>query len=458
MEFGSLLKAILMLNDIKMYNLADALGYDKSYISKWINNSKLPPAKTIDSLSVQIADFVAQECSEDRKHITAREFGFLQKNGSAPEDSVFISELAALLRKAYWRTKYKAGQDIISISGAAVSPAQTPATECILFTQPVTKAGIFQSVQDDLRELDTEHEQFSLTAAIDPSRFSDHVDLYWKHICQLLQLRNVELVELGNTAGRELPDRLMIARNNFVEQSLPLPFSRQPVALRVTSRSLVDAYYDDARKFLQQQQVVLESSNVNENLYYYKYASTDTKRYLLSSMFPIYMSEELFEEILEKYGSKTQSTSSARKRYLKEFTTKKSVVIYDTALLRYMSTGKLSAFDAYEGETLTKSERKRHLQELINEMEDGHHLELKILSDKNPIINYNEISVSFFMNGSSAYCSDIRKKKDGVRYFVSNECRKHLSTFLDHIHTLPNVYLTERKKAIDYIYDGMKNM
>ena len=46
MEFGSLLKSVLSLNDIKMYNLANALGYDKSYVSKWINHTKLPPAKS----------------------------------------------------------------------------------------------------------------------------------------------------------------------------------------------------------------------------------------------------------------------------------------------------------------------------------------------------------------------------------------------------------------------------
>ena len=43
MEFGDLLRRILSLNDIKMYNLAAALGYDKSYISKWTNHAKLPP-------------------------------------------------------------------------------------------------------------------------------------------------------------------------------------------------------------------------------------------------------------------------------------------------------------------------------------------------------------------------------------------------------------------------------
>jgi len=459
MQFGTLLKAVLTLNDIKMYNLAEALGYDKSYISKWINNAKLPPAKDIEHLSDRIAAFVARECDADRKHMTAKEFGFAEKNGGVPDDAVFTAELSALLREAYWRSKYS--QERGSLEPAVTLRAPQSATECILFTQPITKSGAYQPVMDDLRDLDTENERFKLLAVIDPDRFAEHVDLYWKHICQLLRLGSngdVELIELSGRPSVELPDRLTIAKDVFVEQSVPLPFSRQPVTLRVTAPAAVGAYYDDARKFLQQHQYILESSNVNGNLYYYKYAATNLKRYLLSSMFPMYMSQDLFDEILEKYGSKTQSSGTARKRYLKEFTTKKSVVIYDTALLRYMSTGKISAFDAYEGETLTKQERKRHLQGLIDEMENSDRLELRILSDKNPIINYNEISVSFFMNDTSAYCSDIRRKKDGVRYFVSSNSRKHLETFFDHIHALPGEYLMEGKDVIDYIYDGMKNM
>lgn len=455
---------ILTLNDIKMYNLADALGYDKSYISKWINQAKLPPSKDIDRLADQIAGFVTRECGADRKRMTAQEFNFAELNGDAPEDAVFSAKLSALLRESFWHAKYDIERSAIvpePPKATAASPSRLRATACILFTQPITKSGDYQSVLDDLRDLDTENEHFKLMAVIDPSRFAENVDLYWNHICQLLSLGghgDVELIALGQHAPADLPDRLAIAKGLYMDQTLPLPFSRQPIPIRVTEPAAVYAYYDDARKFLQRQQFILESSNVNGNLYYYKYAATDMKRYLLSSMFPMYMSEELFEEILEKYGSKTQSSSIARKRYLKEFTSKKSVVIYDTALLRYMSTGKLSAFDAYEGETLTKSERKRHLQGLIDEMENSDRLDLKILSDKNPIINYNAVSVSFFMNDSSAYCSDIRKKKDGVRYFVSSESRKHLATLLDHIHALPDEYLMEGKAVIDYIYDGMKNM
>lgn len=470
MSFGAMLKTILTVNDIKMYNLANALGYDKSYISKWVNGAKLPPSKDIDKLTERIGQFVAQECDEERKKLTARQFGFARRDGGIPDNAVFAAKLAELLREEYWKGKYTEPAEERSVRKAAeprrvssvFSPRRRePAVECILATQPVNAAGEVQSVMDDLAALDPDNTRLKMTAMIDTERFAEHVDLYWKHICSLLSVGNnadVDLVEIGRHSGVQLPERLLIAKGAFVEQSVRLPFSDRSVSVKTDVPSVVDLYYDDARRFLRRQQYILESSNLNNNLYYFKYSSTTRKRYLLSSMFPMYMSEGLYDEILEKYGTPAHRQEQPRGYYLKEFVTDKSVVIFETALLRYMSTGKISAFDAYEGETLTRQERRRHLQELIDQLEDGSRFDLKILGDKNPIINYEDISVSFFMNENSAYCSDIRKKKDGVRYFVSADSRKNLGLFLDHIHELSDEYLMTGKRVIDYIYDGMKNM
>ncbi|MBQ3256078.1 MAG: helix-turn-helix transcriptional regulator [Oscillospiraceae bacterium] len=469
MSFGEMLKELLTVNDIKMYNLADALGYDKSYISKWVNGAKLPPSKDIDKLTERIGTFMARECDEERKKLTARRFGFAKRDGSTPDDGIFAAKLSELLREEYWKAKYAEPAGDPPPRKTEASPNRTafgsrrrnPGVECILATQPVTAAGEFQSVLDDLAVLDPDNTRLKMTALIDSERFAGHVDLYWKHICSLLSIgsnADVDLVEIDQSSGIRLPERLLIAKGSFVEQSVRLPFSDKSVSVKTDVPSVVDLYYDDARRFLRRQQPILESSNLNNNLYYFKYSSNTQKRYLLSSMFPMYMSEGLYDEILDKYGTQAHKAEQARGYYLKEFVTDKSVVIFETALLRYMSTGKISAFDAYEGETLTRQERRRHLQELIDELEDGSRFDLKILGDKNPIINYEDISVSFFANENSAYCSDIRKKKDGIRYFVSSDSRKNLRIFLDHIHALSDEHLMTGKRVIDYIYDGMKNM
>ena len=50
-EFGQLLDKLLYLSNQKEITLAKQLGYDISYISKWINGKNLPTQKSISNMS-----------------------------------------------------------------------------------------------------------------------------------------------------------------------------------------------------------------------------------------------------------------------------------------------------------------------------------------------------------------------------------------------------------------------
>lgn len=447
MSFGETLRELLNRSDIKMYNLADALGYDKSYISKWINSAKLPPAKDISVLSEKIGNFINRSCSDAHREILCNYFDLSADSLS--------DDIAQLLHRAYLDDKYTDAPKQMKKTSAAVSK-RSVVRECVIATQPLE----YLPVDDDLQSLELGSGRSRLSAIIDSHGFDSDVDSYWRYISRLMALGSnvdVSLIEVTKDSKTKLPSRLVISKDEFVSRSTELPFSNDIIMTRSEDSAVVDAYYQDARRFLMRQQSMLESSNVNGNLYYYKYAGSDQKRYLLSGMFPLYMSTKLFAELLNKYGTALQRSEKARSRYLREFTTPKSVVIYDSAFLRYMSTGKISAFDATEHETLTKTERKRHLTELIEEIEEGR-LSLRVLSDKNPILNYDDTTLSFFMNSNSAYYSNLMRKKEGVQYFISSANRRRLSEFLDHIDSLDESYLTSNKLTIDYIYNGIKNI
>lgn len=447
MTFGTLLRELLSRCDIKMYILADALGYDKSYISKWINSAKLPPSKDIDALADKIAAFFARSCSNEQLEMLSQSYGL---------EGDIKSALSVLLKKTYNEEKYSAEPRAPRTRAVTPTARRGTVRECVIATQPVE----YPMLLDDQLSLALGSGKSRLTAIIDEEGFSQDVDCYWRYISYLMSLgQNVDisLVEMPKSRRIELPERLLIAKDAFVYRTVELPFSHDTIAIRTDDPEVVDAYYKDVRRFLMRSQPMVESSNSNNNLYYYKYAGSDTRHYLLSSMFPLYMSEKLFFEILGKYGSSIQKSEKARSRYLREFTTPKSVIIFDSAFLRYMSTGKISAFDAFEHETLTKSERKKHLLELIEQIEEGN-LILRVLNDKNPVLNYDETTLSFFMNNSSAYFTNLKRRKDGVQYFVSSENRKRLREFFSHIEELGDEYLTTKKFTIDYIYNGIKNI
>ena len=57
-EFGQLLEKLLYLSNQKKITLAKELGYDISYISKWINGRNLPTQKSISSICKTTSEFI----------------------------------------------------------------------------------------------------------------------------------------------------------------------------------------------------------------------------------------------------------------------------------------------------------------------------------------------------------------------------------------------------------------
>ena len=63
-EFGKLIDKLIYFSGIKNYSLAMKLGYDVSYISKWINLNTLPSNKNIKNISSITANFIVDSCSQ----------------------------------------------------------------------------------------------------------------------------------------------------------------------------------------------------------------------------------------------------------------------------------------------------------------------------------------------------------------------------------------------------------
>lgn len=62
MTFGQTLKQLLTLSGIKSAHLAYELGYDTSYISRWVNDIKLPSTRGNDDLFFKIASVIVSGC------------------------------------------------------------------------------------------------------------------------------------------------------------------------------------------------------------------------------------------------------------------------------------------------------------------------------------------------------------------------------------------------------------
>ncbi len=60
-NYGSLLKKLIKFTNVKLSTIADAAGYDVSYISKWCNQSKLPAARVAGIINKNLAKIFSNE-------------------------------------------------------------------------------------------------------------------------------------------------------------------------------------------------------------------------------------------------------------------------------------------------------------------------------------------------------------------------------------------------------------
>ena len=66
-SYGKILRKLLTFSDVKFLVLANYLGYDVSYISKWCNGKKLPTEKSIEGINNNISVYLASEIFEQKK-------------------------------------------------------------------------------------------------------------------------------------------------------------------------------------------------------------------------------------------------------------------------------------------------------------------------------------------------------------------------------------------------------
>ena len=63
--FGNLLEKLLYVCNQKKTSLAKKLGYDISYINKWITSKNLPSSKRINEICANISSFIIDSLDED---------------------------------------------------------------------------------------------------------------------------------------------------------------------------------------------------------------------------------------------------------------------------------------------------------------------------------------------------------------------------------------------------------
>lgn len=257
MTFGRTLQELTRLCGVKRCNLADALGYDPSYISRWINGVKHPSLRSNDALPAQIAAYLTANAAPD---VRARIAGQFDLRCDAADDAGFSAALASLLADTIAADR-TAGPERPQPTGAE-NAGLSPVKDIALFPE-----GIFMALQQapssarlDMICTMPIHMQFKNNDAffrrvrgilsagtalrvvqfVDMEDVSARTDSFCRSLCYLLGLGKQIRYEFYEFRASRT-GYVYLIRDALMLQYLREPFSREVYLLETADPALVGA-------------------------------------------------------------------------------------------------------------------------------------------------------------------------------------------------------------------------
>ena len=112
--FGGVLENLLYISKQKKSSLASYLGYDASYINKWVNSKNLPSFKRAAEICENISNFIIDSLDDDTKENLVEYFELER------DDDEFIYEyIKNTLQEVYFENSNNKGNQNIPMTSVS---------------------------------------------------------------------------------------------------------------------------------------------------------------------------------------------------------------------------------------------------------------------------------------------------------------------------------------------------
>ena len=474
MTFGELLRKLLLLTQLKAGHLAAALGYDVSYISRWVNDIKLPSLKNNGELFHNIAHFLVVNSSEAEHRRLVQEFSLPE---DALEDLLLKTYSAQRDTTALHAAPNRTGPNSIVtksldqektwewIAEAVASVCGRPDTDVLEFFTPSPMQYFSANTIDffpRIRKFESVRKPIHVRQFIHFENLNAHLDAYCRTICTFLSYDTEDVCydfyEITDKAG--LRSASLVLKNGLYLQGIDAPFSGMSYQMVTRDPEIIDDLYGSMERYIRGRRCMTErhtSAELYANKYYMNYLMTSAFRYILTVMHPIGMDSGLLQTLGTHYLSDGAFRDWALAFTEKTFSLPRSVVIYKSAMMSYLYDGVILLFGRTL--TLTKEERVQHLRSLIDALRDDPDLKLTIIDDLNPIMCRKELSISLYLSNGAVFASKHQengKPEPLTHVFTSIRLIDAMNTFFEHLETMPGEYAIRDGKVIDFLTHGIE--
>ncbi len=472
-QYAVLLKELLQYTQIKYGDLAEALGYDISYISKWVNGVRLPASKNIDHINQDIAQYVTSKLVKGNR---IEEFSdkFMCESVYSEED--MQSEIYRLCMEAYHNTirlttEKKGNHEISQITIGSIHYQRIIKN---------TLKSIFENAESNIKLCITG--DFCDLIKNGFWDFLSTIDLPTKP-CRVMATLNLEKIRRTNMVGAlyhcldELYDwdisfyeRTGSAYDNMiiVENELAIIYSLNEhgnidMCVSIKNELQIDFLYHKCINYLsnEKQLIVPKKTLGMEPFGFRDMFFTSVKYfYFLAHGFEFLIPDSVFQSLIK--NAKNGEYKPADENWVYRIQTiwknlmdkaQLHFLVPSNSLIQYLETGYIHLNDfSYK---LTLEERKQHLDQVLKSMKANQKIVLGILLPMAGMYrNNNFVNLSFYSNYSTAFFKKNIRQINGetAPIYVVNDIRL-LSLFQN--------YFEEQMKSAayhEYTYDQLSEL
>ena len=405
--FGGVLENLLYISKQKKSSLASYLGYDVSYINKWINSRNLPSFKRSTEICESISKFIVKSLNNDtKKHLV--EYFQLEN-----DDNDFLYEyIKDTLQEVYFESlNNKNNQNI---------PMTSVSQEYYNVNCEVRPTLLHKSIREEIEFNASVGNDLDIIISINlfSMDYKDKVSLVdmKKYFYELSKYTNVNINFLLGLEGENKEEILNSLLTINILSSYPkLNFklfncniSRNTAFFIIKDRFLCTTIFSDNgeclfsntskdKNLINEFYYSLEYKLKNKGKYisvikspiemiedqtYVQYIMNSELRCLLGSINEFFMPPDLFMEIANRvFGDRPKLINELKKinvfLHNATYKCKLKVLIYESELRKYMSSGCLHFFNTPVN--LTFKERERHIEHIEEFLKENNQVEIRLV-------------------------------------------------------------------------------
>ena len=472
MEFSALLQKLIRISNVKPQVLADRMGYDVSYISKWQSGAKLPSSRNAEELFGKMAHFFAVN-TEAAQQKEIKEVLGLEYDGAGLEKALEKCLLQSLLKQKEQKEEHRKVQERISydslwqdqetVAGAVggmiyelCSRAERDVDIIVTcpFQEYVTKENDFFKKLEALekRGITVRIHQF-----IDMEKFKNQTDAYCRCIAMYLNAIHSVRYDFYELPHEHADIPVLVIKNGLLVTEIQEPFTREKYTTVIRSLPLVNAYYEAAYACLISRKPLVEEYSVHkmyQEKYIFDYMMQNEYRYLLRSMHIIHLPDDMLWELCRKYTGDQESALLQYNMNRNSFQAPVTAVVYKSTLMDYIFDGKINIFGK-EAE-VEREWRVRHITHLIEELEKNSSIRIFLLENNNPYIGYDDLQSTIYFSRDTVFAMAVQNEISGYYRFFSKKLIDQFNEFYRHIENAGDEYLLRGQKVTDFLRQGLK--